>query len=100
MSIHKNISRDIVYRPPKNKNMKKVIITAIFALGLVFSSNAQSDGFFTYKDVETRETSMETDMPALPISHGLGNDQSSVPLGNGLLLLAAFAMLRLKRNDK
>ena len=80
--------------------MKKHIITAIFTIGLVFNINAQSDGFFSYSNVDTRETSWGIDMPALPASHGLADDQSSVPLGNGALLLAAFAMLRLKRNDK
>ena len=81
--------------------MKKHIITAIFTIGLVFNINAQSDGFFAYSNVDTRETSWGIYMPALPASHGLADDQSSaVPLGNGALLLAAFAMLRLKRNDK
>ena len=81
--------------------MKKLIITAIFTIGFIFNINAQSDGFFAYSNVDTRETSWGTGMPALPASHGLADDQSSaVPLGNGALLLAAFAILRLKRNDK
>ena len=80
--------------------MKKLIITSIFTIGFILNINAQSDGFFSYSNVDTRETSWGTGMPALPASHGLDDDQSSVPLGSGALLLAAFAMLRLKRNDK
>ncbi|MBR5603844.1 MAG: hypothetical protein IKW51_06510 [Bacteroidales bacterium] len=81
--------------------MKKLIITAILTIGLVFNINAQSDGFFAYSNVDTRETSWGIDMPALPASHGLADDQSSAaPIGSGVLLLSAFAIFRLKAKDE
>ena len=64
---------------------------------------AQKDGFFTSTYTEFRETENDwgIDMPALPGQHGTNFDfAAEAPLGSGVLLLAAFAMLRLKRNDK
>lgn len=64
---------------------------------------AQNDGFFTSSYTEFRETDNDWgfEMPALPGQHGVNYDfAAEAPLGSGVLLLAAFAMLRLKRNDK
>ena len=71
--------------------MRKYIITIIFALGLGMSLNAQSDGFFTYNNVDEKRTEWGLE-PALPYAHGLDGHQSSAPLGNGLLLLAGLGI--------
>ncbi len=71
--------------------MRKYIITIIFALGLGMSLNAQSDGFFTYNNVDEKRTEWGSE-PALPYAHGLDGHQSSVPLGSGLLLLAGLGI--------
>lgn len=64
---------------------------------------AQNDGFFTSTYTEFRETENDwgIDMPALPGQHGTNFDSSAeAPLGSGLLLLSAFAILRLKAKDE
>ena len=71
--------------------MRKYIITIIFALGLGMSLNAQSDGFFTYNNVDDKRTEWGLE-PALPYAHGLDGHQSSAPLGSGLLILGALAL--------
>ena len=74
--------------------MKKYITTIIFALGFGISLNAQSDGFFSYRDngVTNRSASWSVEA-ALPTSHGLTDHQSSeAPLGSGILLLAGLGL--------
>ena len=64
---------------------------------------AQKDGFFTSTYTEFRETDNDWGfvMPALPGQHGADYDfAAEAPLGSGLLLLSAFAILRLKTKDK
>ena len=83
--------------------MKKLIITAIFTIGFVFNINAQSDGFFTssYTEFRATENDWGIDMPALPGQHGVNYDfAAEAPLGSGLLLLSAFAILRLRAKDE
>lgn len=82
--------------------MKKVIITTAIALFLGMNLSAQSDSFFTYRNVEESRT--ETNwgtMPTLPASHGLDVDHgANAPLGSGLLILGglAVAYTRKKKN--
>ena len=71
--------------------MRKYIITIILTLGLGMSLNAQSDGFFTYNNVDDKRTEWGSE-PALPYAHGLDENQSSAPLGSGLLLLAGLGI--------
>ena len=69
--------------------MKKIILA--IALFAAVSANAQSDGFFTYNNVEEQRTNESWgSMPAM-IGHGLEGDQSA-PLGSGLLLLAVMGL--------
>ena len=78
----------------KRKNMKKYIITLVFALGLGLNLSAQSDGFFSNSRYsEYREDPWAGDMPGLP-SHGYINDYDAdnAPLGSGLLLLGGMAL--------
>lgn len=83
--------------------MKKKLLTAIFIMILGCSSLfAQKDGFFTSNYSEYREDNgWGMEMPLLPGSHGYHGDFSceEVPLGNGLLLLVAFAVLRGRKSD-
>ena len=77
------------------ENMKKLIITTIFALGLCMSLNAQKDSFFTYHNSEDyRGGSSEWGtLPTLPASHGFDFDvNGEAPLGSGLLLLGGLAL--------
>ena len=77
------------------KNMKKLIITTIFALGLCMSLNAQKDSFFTYHNSEDyRGGSSEWGtLPTLPASHGFDFDvNGEAPLGSGILLLGGLAL--------
>ena len=54
---------------------------------------AQNDGFFTYRNIDRESPSDWTnDAPALPSGHGYDEDQSSLPLGNGVLLLGGLAL--------
>ena len=69
--------------------MKKIILA--IALFAAVSANAQSDGFFTYNNVEEQRSNESWgSMPAM-IGHGLDGDQSA-PLGSGLLLLAGMGL--------
>ena len=85
--------------------MKKLIISIIFALWFGMSLNAQNDGFFTSNFSEYREeTAWDVEqMPLLPGSHGSLGDYDCVnqqaPIGSGLLILTALALLKLK-NEK
>ena len=80
------------------KNMKKLIITVIFALFMGMTMSAQSDGFFAYSDFDNRGGSDEWGaLPMLPASHGFTTDQDAVPLGSGLLLLGGMAILYARR---
>ena len=77
------------------ENMKKIIITTIFALGLCMSLNAQKDSFFTYHNSEDyRGGSSEWGtLPTLPASHGFDFDvNGEAPLGSGILLLGGLAL--------
>ena len=82
--------------------MKKLITTTIFALIFGLNLSAQSDGFFTYRNVEESRTETSWGaMPTLPASHGLDVDHNAnAPLGSGLLILGglAFAYARKKKN--
>ena len=74
--------------------MKNLIITIIFAIGLGMSLNAQSDGFFTYNNIDEHRTGSDSwgIMPKLPVSHGFTEDQNAAPLGSGLLILGGMAL--------
>ena len=76
------------------KNMKKLIITVIFALFMGMTMSAQSDGFFAYSDVDNYRGGSDEwgALPTLPASHGFTTDQDAVPLGSGLLLLGGLAL--------
>jgi LPXTG-motif cell wall-anchored protein len=74
--------------------MKKIILA--IALFAAVSANAQSDGFFTYNNVEEQRTNESWgSMPAM-IGHGSTTDMSA-PLGSGLLLLGSMAVLYARR---
>lgn len=75
----------------KIENMKKYITTIIFALGFGMGLNAQSDGFFTYNNVDDKRAEWGLE-PALPYAHGLEGHQSSAPIGSGLILLAGMGL--------
>ena len=78
--------------------MKKLIISIIFALGFGMSLNAQSDGFFTYNNIDEKRSETMGDLPALPLAHGMDGN-SNAPLGSGVLILTALALLKLKNED-
>ena len=82
----------------KNNKMKKLIISIIFALGFGMSLNAQSDGFFAYNNMDEKRNGTMGELPALPSAHGL-NGNSNAPLGSGVLILTALALLKLKNED-
>lgn len=71
--------------------MKRYIITLVLALGLGFNLSAQNDGFFTYSNYDNRQDSEWGEMPGLPHSYGLTDNQSA-PLGNGFLILGSLAL--------
>ncbi|MBR5202992.1 MAG: hypothetical protein IKW45_06975 [Clostridia bacterium] len=71
--------------------MKKLIILSVFALGFGMSLNAQSDGFFTFNNVEESRTESQWGaMPAIT-THGSGTNMDA-PVGSGLLLLAGMGL--------
>jgi LPXTG-motif cell wall-anchored protein len=84
----------------KKKKMKKIILA--IALFAAVSASAQSDGFFSYKnyDEENRTINEWGTLPTLPSTHGLDFDQSAsnnTPLGSGLLLLGGMAVFYARR---
>ena len=86
--------------------MKKIIFAIAIVLTMTFSANAQSDNFVTTDYGNTVNRTDDPLMPFLPI-WGVGaynNDQSALPLGNGLLVLTAlgagYALKRVKNRDK
>ncbi len=70
--------------------MKRLIVLSVFTLGFLMNLNAQSDGFFTFNNVEQNRTSDWDDMPAM-IGHGSGTNMDA-PVGSGLLLLAGMGL--------
>ena len=77
--------------------MKKIILA--IALFAAVGANAQSDGFFTYHNIEEHRTGNDWGvMPTLPATHGFGDDfDANAPLGSGLLLLGGLAIIYAKR---
>ena len=71
--------------------MKRYIITLVLAVGLGFNLSAQNDGFFTYSNYDNRQDSEWGEMPGLPHSYGLTDNQSA-PLGSGFLILGGLAL--------
>lgn len=72
--------------------MKKIITTAIFALIFGLNLSAQSDGFFTYNNIEEYRTESGWEaMPSLPSSHNLYSDFDA-PVGNGIAILAILGL--------
>ena len=78
--------------------MKKIIISIIFALGFGMSLNAQSDGFFEYNNIDEKRGVIMGELPALPSAHGMDGN-SDAPLGSGVLILTALALLKLKNEN-
>ena len=70
--------------------MKRLIVLSVFTLGFLMNLNAQSDGFFTYNNVEQNRTSEWGDMPAM-IGHDSRTNMDA-PVGSGLLLLAGMGL--------
>ena len=70
--------------------MKRLIVLSVFTLGFLMNLNAQSDGFFTFNNVEQNRTSEWGDMPAM-IGHN-SNTNMDAPVGSGLLLLAGMGL--------
>ena len=81
--------------------MKKLITTTIFALIFVLNLSAQSDGFFTYNNIDNNRSGSSdwSIVPSLPSSHGFDFDYCAepAPLGSGLLILGGLAILYAKR---
>ena len=72
--------------------MKKIITTAIFALIFGLNLSAQSDGFFTYNNIEEYRLESGLDaMPNLPSSHNLESNINA-PVGNGIAVLAILGL--------
>ena len=76
--------------------MKKLITTTIFALIFGLNLSAQSDGFFTYNNIDNNRSGSSdwSTIPSLPSSHGLDFDHNAAPapLGSGLLILGGLAL--------
>ena len=81
--------------------MKKLITTIIFALIFGLNLSAQSDGFFSYNNIDNNRNGNSdwSIVPSLPSSHGLDFDQSAAPapLGSGLLILGGLSIFYAKR---
>ncbi len=82
--------------------MKKLITTIIFALIFGLNLSAQSDGFFSYNNIDNNRNGNSdwSIVPSLPSSHGFDFDQSAnnnTPLGSGLLLLGGMAVFYARR---
>ena len=71
-------------------NMRKLIVLSVFTLGFLMNLNAQSDGFFTFNNVEENRTATMGDMPAM-IGHNSTSNMDA-PVGSGLLLLAGMGL--------
>lgn len=77
--------------------MKKVLLAIAIVMTMGFCASAQTDGWFTSDDGGFRATgeSLETNMPP---AHG---QDIELPLGNGLLILAALgAGYALRKKNK
>ena len=76
--------------------MKKLITTTIFALIFGLNLSAQSDGFFTYNNIDNNRSGSSdwSTIPSLPSSHGFDFDHNAAPapLGSGLLILGGLAL--------
>ena len=85
----------------KNNKMKKLITTIIFALIFGLNLSAQSDGFFSYNNIDNNRNGNSdwSIVPSLPSSHGFDFDQSAAPapLGSGLLILGGLSIFYAKR---
>ena len=81
--------------------MKKIIFAIAIVMTMGFAASAQRDAFFSWNDA-SNETYREDPGTAfaLPQAHGGVND-STAPLGSGLLILGAlgagYAVARRKR---
>ena len=74
----------------KKEKMKKIILA--ISLFAAVSANAQSDGFFTYNNIEEYRTESGWEaMPSLPSSHNLYSDFDA-PVGNGIAILAILGL--------
>lgn len=72
--------------------MKRIITTTIFALIFGLNLSAQSDGFFSYNNIdEKRTTNGWGSAPMLPASHNLYSDFDA-PVGNGIAVLAILGL--------
>lgn len=72
--------------------MKKLITTTIFALIFGLNLSAQSDGFFSYNNIDEKRTTSEWgSTPMLPSSHNLETDMNA-PVGNGIAFLAVLGL--------
>ena len=88
--------------------MKKVLLSVALVLAMSFGASAQfggkSDSFFNdWDDVDNgllRET--KSDYPGMPTMHNSGSNESSTPLGSGLLILTALGAgyALTKKNEK
>lgn len=89
----------------KINNMKALVLSLAMALGMLLpmTTNAQSDGFFrgSMDNYDNRTAGIDSDEGAGISNWGIGEE---VPLGSGLLVLAAagagYALARRKRNYK
>ena len=85
--------------------MKKKLIL-ILSIIIMSCANvlAQSDAFFTYRNMEDRDSnpSWVDEAPGFPLYHGLDEDQTApAPLGSGLLVMAALGLAYgIRRNNK
>ena len=81
--------------------MKKLIATTIFALIFGLNLSAQSDGFFSYNNIDSNRSGSSdwSTIPTLPSSHGFDFDHNAAPapLGSGLLILGGLAIFYAKR---
>lgn len=81
--------------------MKKILLAAALVITMGFCASAQNDSFFTDWDEIGNGLDRDFDIPTLPGSHGLTNDQYA-PVGSGLLILTALGAgyaLKKKREE-
>jgi hypothetical protein len=81
--------------------MKKILLAAALVITMVFCANAQKDSFFTDWEEYGYSMNRDYDVPTLPGSHGLVDNQV-VPVGSGLLILTALGAgyaLKKKREE-